>query len=156
MQCGWHICSGAYSNNVKCMCTSFPGHCWLQWVHLHTNANAYTLACLATWVQTYMQSHAWLIQTATLICLSSYMYTYVHTYIHQFMHVFLHVDIFLHGDMHDHTSACVATHICMHTCILMHVCMYTNIHVYNIYVCMHWYIHVQACMHIHTNIIVCV
>ena len=26
VQCGRHICSGAYANNVKCMYTSAPGH----------------------------------------------------------------------------------------------------------------------------------
>ena len=26
VQCGRHICSGAYANNVKCMCSSVHGH----------------------------------------------------------------------------------------------------------------------------------
>ena len=48
VQCGRHICSGAYASNVKCMYTSAPGH----------TADTYTLPYGATYMQAFMQTHA--------------------------------------------------------------------------------------------------
>ena len=53
LQCGRHICSGAFASNVKCMYSSAFGHT----VDMHTNTNEYTPKCLASYMHTSIQTY---------------------------------------------------------------------------------------------------
>ena len=62
MQCGMHICSGAYANNVKCMHTSASCHIVdcseLMWVYAHElTADVAYMSCYVLGVANLSQLH---------------------------------------------------------------------------------------------------
>ena len=67
--------------------------------YIHENTHAYHLS-MSGYIDTYMETHAWLIQTDTLACLPTYIHTYI--YIHTFMHLCLHIYMHIYMEIWMH------------------------------------------------------
>ena len=137
--------------------------CLDTYIHVR---HAYTT--MSGYIHTYMDSHAWLIQTDRHSCFSAYIYSYINTHRHHvflptYKHIYIHS---IHVCMHSNVHACIHMyihtfiHTYRHTCIqiFMHVCIiyihtyyikYACIHAHNIYVCpIHIYIYIYIYIYI--------
>ena len=133
VQCGRHICSGTFANNVKCMYVyqCFWSHCWLQEVNIHANTILfYILACLSTYI-TYQHAwtlmHYWYKQTLMPGYLHSYISAHIQTGKHSYMPVYIYTYIYMENEcIHFCTSVYTQTYIHTH----IHACLPTYKHSY--------------------------
>ena len=140
-----HFCTGAYSNNFKCMYTSAPGYivensefiCMYAYsaqifmkvclcMHIFTCICTCILPCMSGCTHVFTDSYIHMLTYIhTQACLSVYIQSYIHIYIHINIHVCFstYIQTYLYGKMHAYTCVCLAIHIDLYTDI--YVCLPT-------------------------------